>query len=169
MIENIMEKMIKYFGNDVKRINHAIKVYTFAMNIAKLENVEENKMKIIQIAAILHDIGIKESERKYNSSSGKYQEMEGPAIAKEILKNFNLEENLIERVCFLIGNHHTYTKINDVDFQILVEADFIVNIFEDDIQKQQVKSISDKYFKTKTGTNYLESMYISLECDCNNE
>jgi HD superfamily phosphodiesterase len=126
-------------------------------------------MKIIQIAAILHDIGIKESERKYNSSSGKYQEMEGPAIAKEILKNFNLEESLTERVCFLIGNHHTYNKIDDIDFQILVESDFIINIFEDNIQKEQVKNIKDKYFKTKTGTNYLENMYISLECDCDNE
>jgi hypothetical protein len=69
-----------------------------------------------------------ESERKYSSSAAKYQEMEGPPIARDLLKEFNLGTEFIERICFLIGNHHTYNKIDDIDFQILVESDFIVNI-----------------------------------------
>ena len=109
----------------------------------------------------MHDIGIKESERKYASTAGKYQQLEGPPIAREFLQEFNLSQSFVERVCYLIGNHHTYTKIDDLDFQILVEADFLVNIFEGDLGQEQVKIIKEKYFKTKTGRSYLESMYLS--------
>lgn len=159
VIQNIMLEMIKYFNDDVKRINHAIKVYGFASNIGELENIPENKLQILKLAAILHDIGIKESERKYNSSSGKYQEIEGPPVARAILARYNLASEVVDRVCYLIGNHHTYANIDGIDFQIIVEADFLVNIFEDEMEKYQIQTIKQKYFRTKTGISYIESMY----------
>jgi len=54
-------------------------------------------------------------------------------------------------VCHLIGNHHSYQKIDDIDFQILVEADFIVNIFEDEMKRSKIESVVNKYFKTNSG------------------
>lgn len=158
-ISYVLSKMIVYFDGDVKRINHAIKVHSFAKNIGELEGISEEKLKILEVAAILHDIGIKESERKYSSSAAKYQELEGPPIACDILKEFNLSKDFIERVSYLIGNHHTHSKIDDIDFQILIEADFIVNIFEDSMNKEQVQIIKQKYFKTNTGMVFMESMY----------
>ncbi|WP_425808014.1 HD domain-containing protein [Desulfitobacterium sp. Sab5] len=160
-ISAIMKKMVEYFDGDVRRINHALKVYAFAKSIGELENIPAEKMKILEAAAILHDVGIKESEKKYSSSSGKYQEIEGPPIAREILKELNLPQDYGDRVCFLIGNHHTYLKIDDIDFQILVESDFLVNIFEDAMNQEQIETIKKKYFKTKTALDYLESMYNS--------
>lgn len=157
---NTIGKMIVYFDGDVKRINHALKVYSLAKSIGEVEGIPEEKLKILEVAAVLHDIGIKESEKKYASSAGKYQEIEGPPIACNILQEFNLSKDFVNRVSYLIGSHHTYSKIDDVDFQILVEADFIVNIFEDGIEKEQVKIIKQKYFKTNTGISFLESMYI---------
>ncbi|MDP4147097.1 MAG: HD domain-containing protein [Bacillota bacterium] len=151
--------MVNYFGTDVRRINHALKVYTLTSNIAKLEGMHGEELAILETAAVLHDIGIKESERKYNSSAGNYQEIEGPPVAKELLKEFSLDNKFIERTCFLIGNHHSYKKIDGLDFQILVEADFIVNIFEDDMNSDMIKIVRDKYFKTKTGLEYMDSMY----------
>lgn len=159
LISDIIKSMIEYFGNDVKRINHAMKVHGFATSIGELEGISEEKMKILEVAAVLHDIGIKESERKYSSSAAKYQELEGPAVAREILQEFNLSKDFLDRVSYLIGSHHTYGKIDDIDFQILVEADFIVNIFEDCIQKEQIKIIRQKYFKTDAGSNLLKNMY----------
>jgi HD superfamily phosphodiesterase len=154
-----MKKMIEYFDGDVKRINHALKVYGFAKSIGELENISEEKLKILETAAILHDIGIRESERKYSSSSGKYQEKEGPPIARDILQEFKLGNEFLGRVCFLIGSHHSYSKIDDMDFQILVEADLLVNIFEEGMEKEQIKAIKQKYFKTNTGLCYIDSMY----------
>lgn len=158
-VSAVMKRMVEYFEGDVKRINHALKVYALAKSIGELEAIPEEKMKALEVAAVLHDIGIKESEKKYSSSSGKYQELEGPPIARDILQEFSLDQGLIDRVCFLIGNHHTYPKIDDIDFQILVEADFLVNIFEDDMNQEQIKTILKKYFKTNTGLDYIESMY----------
>ncbi|MDD3223893.1 MAG: HD domain-containing protein [Clostridium sp.] len=160
MLQDIMNDMIKYFGNDVRRINHAIKVYGFSKTLCELENLNENSKFILEVSAILHDIGIKVSEEKYNSSSGKYQEIEGPAVAKAILLKYNLKNETLDRILYLIGHHHSYSKISGCDFQMLVEADFIVNIFEDRINKDSIISIRDKYFKTKSGIYFINSMYL---------
>ena len=161
MTDSIVEKMIRYFGTDIRRINHALKVAGFAGCIARREKLSENELRIVDITAILHDIGIHEAERKYNSSSGTYQEIEGPAIARELLSDEDLDSTTLDRICFIIGHHHSYPKIDGVDFQIIVEADFLVNIDEDEIKRHSVESIRSKYFKTNTGLSILESMYLS--------
>lgn len=160
LVSNVVSKMIKYFDGDVKRINHAIKVHGFAKSLAELEGISDEKLLVLEVAAVLHDIGIKESERKYSSSAGNYQELEGPLVAWDILQEFNLNKEFLDRVSYLIGNHHTYNKIDDIDFQVLVEADFIVNIFEDCLDKEKARIIKDKYFKTSNGISFMESMYI---------
>lgn len=155
----IAKEMIMYFSGDCRRINHALKVYSLSKSIGECEKLDKNKLEILEAAAILHDIGIKESEKKYNSSAGNYQEIEGPPIAKAILKKLAYDEEFIDRACFLIGNHHSYNKIDDIDFQILIEADFLVNIFEDDVKLEQIKIVKEKYFKTGTGISFITSMY----------
>jgi len=156
MVDKIIESMIDYFGNDVRRINHALKVYSFARCIEKLDR---DKQTILEISAVLHDIGIKISEEKYNSSSGKYQELEGPGIARHILEKFHINDDKLNRILYIIGNHHSYSKIDGIDFQILVESDFLVNIFEDCLDKNSIESIKIKYFKTNAGIKYINTMY----------
>ncbi|BCS80208.1 HD domain-containing protein [Anaerocellum diazotrophicum] len=158
-IDLIALEMIKYFKNDVRRINHALKVFSFARLIGKAEGLDGKKQYILEAAALLHDIGIKVCEQKYNQVAGHLQEIEGPGVAKEILLPMNIEKDILERILFLIGNHHSYSKIDDIDFQILVEADFIVNIYEDAMECETIKSIKNKYFKTKMGLFLLEKMF----------
>ena len=160
MIAEITLEMIQYFGNDARRINHALKVYSFAKTIAELEQLNDDRREIVELTAILHDIGIKEAERKYNSSAGNYQEIEGPAIARTILTKKAIPLETIDRICFIIGNHHTLSKIDGDDFQIIVEADFLVNIYEDEMNKQMVKTILDKHFKTNAGKQLLTAIYV---------
>jgi HD superfamily phosphodiesterase len=158
---NVIKKMIDYFQKDIKRINHALKVFDFAQIISEDQSLDKKTKKIIIYAAILHDIGIKEAEKKYNSSIGKYQEIEGPSIAREILSDLKISEEIINRVCFIIGNHHSYKKINGIDFQIIVEADFLVNIFEDNMSKEAIENINDTIFKTESGKNLIGKMYLN--------
>ena len=155
MINMIMQKAIEYDKGDARRINHFMKVYAYAKQIGELEGLDKNQQQILEIAAVLHDIGIHESERKYNSSAGSYQQIEGPPIAEKILNSLNISEEIIKRVCYLISHHHTYTDITETDYQILVEADFIVNIYEDDLSRKQIESIKEKIFRTKSGTEIL--------------
>ena len=134
----VLEAMIHYYAGDVKRMNHFLKVYAFAKTIGELEGVDHATQELIEIAAITHDIGIRNSEKKYNSSTGYYQQIEGPIEARRLLTDVKIPDNEIERVCWLIAHHHTYTDIKEIDYQILVEADFLVNIYEDTMEEKSI-------------------------------
>ncbi|MDF2566042.1 MAG: hypothetical protein K0Q53_2446 [Massilibacillus sp.] len=155
----LLQKMIEYFAGDAKRIQHFIKVHSFAKVIGQLEEIDEKQQLILETAAIVHDIGIKNSEIKYKSSAGKYQEIEGPAPAKAMLLKLGYENIVIERVCYLIAHHHTYDHIEGNDYQILVEADFLVNLYEDGVSEKAVQTVKKNIFKTASGTRLLTTMY----------
>lgn len=159
-VGEIIHAMISYYSGDVRRINHFLKVYSFAKTIGELENLDEETQNILEIAAITHDIGIKLSEEKYNSSAGNYQQIEGPPEARKLLSDLNIENTIIERVCFLIAHHHTYHNITGVDYQILVEADFLVNAYEDNMDMIAIEGVKNKLFQTVTGKSLLERMYL---------
>ncbi len=153
----LINEMINYNKGDKKRIAHAIKVHNYARNIGILENLDSNTLFILESAAILHDIGIKVCEEKYGSSSGKLQEKEGPTIAYEILKNLNYKDT--DRILFLIGNHHTYNNIQGLDYQILIESDFLVNFEEENTSKKAIKKVYENLFKTKTGKEFCKNIF----------
>jgi len=155
----VMLRMMDDYAGDPKRIQHFIKVYQFAKLIAAMENVDQSTREIIEVAALTHDIGIKASEEKYGSSAGKYQEREGPPIAREMLLKIGYALDFTARVCFLIAHHHTYDDIRAIDHQILVEADFLVNAYEDHFTAQAVESVLGKVFKTASGKALLQTMY----------
>ena len=100
-------------------------VYMFAALIGKMEGLPPEQQEILEIAAILHDIGIIPAEKKYGFNNGKLQEQEGPAYARALLQEAGgYPPELIDRVCFLIAHHHTYEGVDGPDWQILLEADF---------------------------------------------
>jgi len=160
MVNRVISEMMVYYKGDARRINHFIKVHNFARQIAIGKGLEEALLIRVELVAVVHDIGIKISEEKYGSSSAKYQEIEGPALAEKLLRKVGLSNEEVERISYLVGNHHSYHKIDGIDFQILVEADFLVNIYEDELKYETVLSIKDKYFETKTGLEFLESMFL---------
>ncbi|OQB03568.1 MAG: hypothetical protein BWY20_01462 [Spirochaetes bacterium ADurb.Bin215] len=113
------------------------------------------------MAAILHDIGIRNAEEKYHSSAGNYQEREGPPVAEKLMEDLTMEKSVKDRILYLIGNHHTYTNINGIDYQILIEADFLVNIFEDRLHKESIDSIKKNIFRTTAGITLLDTLYYN--------
>lgn len=158
-IGNVIAAMIEYYSCDAKRIQHFLKVYGFAKAIGELEKLPPKEQELLEVAAVVHDIGIKNSELKYNSSAGNYQQLEGPPVARELLTGLGYSEELIERVCYLIAHHHTYDCIDRMDYQILVEADFLVNISEDAMSAEVINSIKEKIFKTAAGTKFLNQIF----------
>ena len=77
--ETLYREMMAYDAGDPARIQHFVKVHSFAQAIGKAENLEEEVQFILECAALVHDIGIKPAEAKYGKSDGKFQEQEGPA------------------------------------------------------------------------------------------
>lgn len=155
----LITEMIRYYAGDPKRIQHFIKVYTFAKMIGEKEKLPAGEQFILETAAIVHDIGIKPAEEKFGQCGGKLQEQEGPAAAQKLLTDLYYPEKVIARVCYLVGHHHTYDSIDDMDYQILVEADFLVNLYEDGVSGEAVKRAGEKIFRTKSGTDILETMF----------
>lgn len=155
----LIDKMIEYFNGDSKRVQHFLKVFSFAETISKLENLDDNLIHIIKTASIVHDIGIKISEIKYNSSDGKYQEKEGPAIAEKMLSDLNFDPYTIKRVCWLVAHHHTYHSIDSIDHQILVEADFLVNMCEEQMSIDSIRSIYSNIFRTDAGKKICKNLF----------
>ena len=159
MIYRVMAEMITYFGPDVRQINHTLKVHALASLLGRQEKLSGEDQQTLELAALLHDIGIPEAKRKHGSSAGKYQELEGPPVARDILVLCEVPGKEIPRILHLIGNHHSYGKIEGIDFQLLVEADFLVNIFEDATEPAAAAKLIVKYFKSAAGKSLAESMY----------
>lgn len=159
MHERLLTAAIEYDKGDPKRIQHFIKVHSFARLIGKQEKLSDEMMKALETAAILHDIGIHEGERLYGRNDGEIQQKLGLVIAKEILESVGGYEDVAERVMHLIARHHTYTDIDGKDLQILIEADFIVNLYEDSASKNAVRNAYEKIFVTESGKKILKDSF----------
>lgn len=158
-LQALYREMTAYFSGQVKRVQHFIKVESIAKWIGIEEQLTQEDLFILEAAALVHDIGIKPAEEKFGNCNGKLQEQEGPQVAREMLQRLGFEETVIERVCYLVGHHHTYTDMDGLDYQILVEADFLVNFHEDHMQKETVQKCVDKIFQTKAGKELAKLMY----------
>ncbi|OGO19290.1 MAG: hypothetical protein A2144_08355 [Chloroflexi bacterium RBG_16_50_9] len=156
----LIQAMEVYFGADTKRINHAHKVTEYA---EQLLSKEGGDYTTVIAAGLLHDIGIHAAEKKYGSTSGKYQEIEGPPVARQILAELKFAPHLIEEVCEIIAHHHSPGKIDTQNFKILYDADWLVNLKDEyDIRdKAKLSSIIDKVFLTSNGKALAKEIYLS--------
>lgn len=159
LLDELCMRMIGFFAGDPKRIQHFLKVHSFARLIGTEEGLEERTLFLLEAAAYTHDIGIRPAEEKYGSCGGKLQEQEGPACAQRMLLEVGFPEDMIERICYLIGHHHTYTNVDGTDYRILIEADFLVNLYEDHAGGQAVRAAYERIFRTRTGKRILREMY----------
>ena len=158
-IAALTAEMISYFSGDPKRIQHFLKVHAFSALIGRAERLDEHTLFVLEAAALVHDIGIKPAERLYGSCGGKLQEELGPDEARPILEKLGFTEEDTARICFLISRHHTYTDIDGIDLQILIEADFLVNLYEDNSSKEAVLSAYQNVFSTETGKELCRKIY----------
>jgi HD superfamily phosphohydrolase YqeK len=146
---------------DFKRIGHASRVARYAEQIGR---EEQGNLAVILSAAYLHDIGIKEAEKKYNSTAARYQEKEGPPIAREILIKLGTAEEIIDEVCHIIGHHHHPEKEETVNFKSLYDADLIANLEEAQKEKpsprEQLDPILKKSFLTDSGRKFAEKTLL---------
>lgn len=158
-LNNLCSRMIEFYRDDPARIQHFIKVHSFAKLIGEEEHLDEKLLYILEAAAYVHDIGIRPAEAKFGRCDGKLQEQEGPAEAEKMLKSLGFEQDVIERISYLVGHHHTYTDIDGMDYQILVEADFLVNILDDGLAKEAALQAYQNIFKTESGKNICQEMF----------
>lgn len=161
MISKILQSMIAYSEGSLHDINHFIKVWSHAKTIGELENLEFYTQETLEIAAIVHDIACPSLRAEYGHADGKKQEIAGPPLVEEFLAQFNLPAEQLDRIKFLVAHHHTLTEIDGIDYQILIEADYLVNADESNYTIADIRKTHDEVFKTPSGLQLLEEMYLN--------
>lgn len=159
MLNQLHSEMIHLYAGDPKRIQHFCKVHSYAKLIAELENVDKETQFILEAAALTHDIGIHFCEEKYGSYAGELHAKEGPALAKKMLADLGFDEAVSNRIQYLIAHHHSYSHVDGLDYQILLEADFLVNLYEKGLPEDAVNHAYDHIFKTETGKRICKEMF----------
>ena len=158
-ISQIMEKMIAFSNGNIHDIDHFVRVWTYAKTIAELEEIDPETQFILEAAAITHDIACPRCREKYGNTNGKYQEEEGVPLVRAFLSDSGMSVPQIDRVAFLVGHHHTFTAIDGIDWQILIEADYIANAAENGYSREEIKGSIQKIMKTESGIRLIRSVF----------
>jgi len=150
--------MMEYYG-DVRFSEHSIKAYAYAQGIAEGENLSCEDKHVLLAAAILHDIGIPPAIKIHGSSKGEFQEKEGALLVPGMLDRAGIE-GITEQVTWLVGNHHTHELAKDnLLLQILMEADYLINLAEGKASVERIREVYEGFFKTKTGKVYVRGLF----------
>ena len=157
----LTNKMVHFYGDSIGEIGHFFKVHEFAALIGKLEKLDEKTQETLEMAAIVHDIACPLCREKYGNANGNHQEAESEALLRPFLEEFELPEDVRERIIFLVTHHHTVSNIEGIDYQILIEADFLVNAAEMQMGIESIRNFRNKIVKTNAGKALFDSIYLS--------
>lgn len=157
-IAQILNKMIAASNGNIHDIDHLLRVWAYARTIGKLEGLDAETQYLLEVAAITHDIACPLCREKYGNTNGKYQELEGTVLVRAFLAGAGMTEAQIARVAYLVGHHHTLQDIHGMDYQILIEADYIANASENGYAKESVIHFLNTIMKTASGRQLAASV-----------
>lgn len=160
LISRAVEQMTAFYKGNRHDTAHFLKVWAWARTIAEGEGLPPDLAETVELAAIVHDIAIPLCREKYGNASGPLQELEGPALARDFLRKLGCSTEKAERIAYLVGHHHTLDGVDGIDWQILLEADFLVNADEGDLSRGAIESMLGSVYKTGTGKRLLSSLYL---------
>ena len=158
-IPQLTEKMIAFSKGDIHDIDHFMKVWGYAKTIGELEALDEGTQFTLELAALTHDIACPLCREKYGSSIWAKQEEEGGPMVRNFLADTALSPAIIDRVAYLVGHHHTLTGVEGMDYQILIEADYMVNAAEKGLKKAEIAAFVAEHFRTKSGIALIKSVF----------
>lgn len=158
-ISQLMEQMIVFSNGNLHDITHFITVWTYAKTIGELEGLDAGTQYLLEATAIVHDIACHFCREKYGRDDGKLQEKEGPSIVRTFLADSGMTEARVERIAYLVGHHHTLTGIDGMDYQILIEADYLVNASEKTYSPANVQNFMNTSMKTESGKKLAKALF----------
>ena len=159
VVSSAIEKMIAFYQGNLHDINHFLKVWAFAKNIGEQEELDARTQETLELAAVVHDISCPLCREKYGDTNGKHQELESAPLVAAFFAGEDCDAD-VERISWLVSHHHTYTDVDGMDYQILLEADFIVNAGESGYSKSAIESAKKQFFRTSAGLRLLNSIYL---------
>jgi len=158
-ISQIMEKMIKTSGGNIHDIEHLVKVWSYAKTIGELEALDPETQFLLEAEAITHDIACPVCRERYGNANGKLQEQESPSLIKAFFADMDLAEAQTDRISHVVGHHHTYEGVDGQDWQILLEADYIVNASENGYTKENIRNFLNRHARTIAGKRLIQEVF----------
>ena len=158
-VSEAIEKKIGYCKGNQYDICHFMKVWAYAKTIGELEHLDAATQKTLEYAAIVHDIACQDLRKQYGNAPHPLQEKFGTGLAEEFYKDSGMDENMLARICWLVGHHHTFHDVDGLDHRILLEADFLVNAGEQEKYRKVTDEFRQNVFRTETGIRLLNEMY----------
>ena len=159
--DQAIDLMRRHFGPLDRYVDHALSVTRFAKEIVAGEGITDSFCStVITLAAVFHDVGIPAAIARHGTGAGPYQEREGEPIARELLSELGIRRDIAERVCYIVGRHHTQEAVDGLDFQVLWEADALVNIPNGWGRKDYGCTFDELVtanFKTRTGRHLIKA------------
>lgn len=162
-VAKAVSKMVTFYEREsqvvVHDVNHFMKVWGFARTIGILEGLDPVAQETLELAAVAHDIACPLCRRKYGQADGRHQELEGEELTRQFYEEFHLPEEQLERICYIVAHHHSFSGVQGLDYQIMLEADFLVNAGESEVSLDGILNFLEKVFRTGTGIRLLNQMY----------
>jgi hypothetical protein len=157
--QQVLEALEEHFGADFRRIEHARAVLAEAEGLLAAEPADWH---IVVPAALLHDIGIKAAEEKYGSAEPRYQEQEGPPLARNVLLRLGLQMRDIDEVCDIVGHHHSPRAEDSANFKVVYDADCLVNLGSSaqGHPAAELESLIQKRFLTAAGRRRAAELFL---------
>ena len=160
LLNTLMMEMIAFDTADPKRIQHFLKVHSLARLIAEEEGMDTKTKILIEAAALVHSIAAIPAESKLGKSDSATLEELGPDYARDLLKEVGFSDDTTERVAWLVGHQHTFDNdTHSADHQILIEAIYLVNLYENNASDEEKHTALKTVFRSATGTELLYMMF----------
>ncbi len=154
-----MEKMIRLSTGNLHDIEHFIKVWSYAKTIGELEGLDPETQFILEAASITHDIACPLCREKYGEAAGKLQEKESFPLVEAFFAGTGMSGAKINRIAFIVSHHHTYENVDGPDWQILLEADYIVNAAENNYSRENIQRFLNLHTETETGKRLITEIF----------
>lgn len=161
LVTKLHKEVIEYFAStDMSQIGHTEAVHNFAQLLGELERYDEKRQAMLEIAALLHDIGCPNAKVKYGNTSPVNQEKEGKPKALEILASYPIDDADKTLIADVVGLHHHHKELQKMGYELLVEADLIVNILEGYYKPEQAAYYFDHLVTSKSGRDLYRNMFL---------
>lgn len=159
LVAQTLERMIAHSDGNRHDINHLVKVHALARTIGRLEGLDARTQQALELAAIVHDIACPLCREKYGSTAGNLQEKESEPLVRAFFEGVSLPYDQLERIVYVVCHHHSYAGVDGPDWQILLEADFLVNADEGALGPRAIAHAREHVFATEAGRRLLDVMY----------
>ena len=146
----------------LRRTQHILNVYALTKAIGQAQRLSAQEQRIVQAAAILHDIAIGPCKAKYGDAEPQHQQQIAAPLVWQFLDRAGYAECDWTRIVELVEKHHEYDEIDGPDFQTLVEADLIANVYESEDACAKAKEVQP-LFQTATGKALLSAIISHVQ------